>query len=152
MELSWTPIGTDSAAAGFISLVQNLTNVKVIIVRNCDLNRLSPATVSSVVGAFTGCDSLKVLDMRGNLQWLSPATVSSVVGAITGCDSLQVLDMKWNEFSVATTTLIIDGLAQLQSLRYLGLRLPGGQMDLYKTFHDTINKYRHSLLFISWGS
>ena len=76
------------------------------------------------------------------LESLSSNTVSSLVKAFTDSDSLEFLDIV-NTFSIATTTLILDGLAQLQSLRYL---------HLFKRFHDVINKCRHSPLNISWSS
>ena len=71
--------------------------------------------------------------------------------AFTDSDSLEFLDIRYNQFSVATTTLILDSLAQLQSLRYLGLHFPDErQVNLGKTLHDVINKCRHSPLYISW--
>ena len=51
--ISSTLIDNDSAATGLISLCQNLTYVKVFIFNDCELEELSPARVSSVVGAFT---------------------------------------------------------------------------------------------------
>ena len=117
LDLYSNDIGNDSAAARLISLCQNLTNVKVILVNNCGLENLSPNTVSSVVKAFTDCNSLQVLNMGAS-------------------------------FSIATTTMIVDGLAQLVSLRYLGLNFPGdrSQSNLCKIFHGAINKCRHSPL------
>ena len=81
LDLYRNNIGNDSAAAGLISLCQNLTNVKVILVDNCGLEILSPNTVSSVVKGFT-----------------------------PDCNSLQVLNMGAS-FSIATTTMIVDGLS-----------------------------------------
>ena len=121
LELSFIDINNTSSAVGIITLCQNMTNVKVIILNGCQLEHLSSHTISSLVKAFTDCHSLAILDLRYNL------------------------------FSVPTTALIVDGLAQLQSLRYLGLNYPyTRQSNLYKIFHEAINKIRHSPLFISW--
>ena len=121
LELSFIDINKDSAASGLITLCQNLTNVKVIMLNGCQLEYLSSNTISSLVKAFTDCHSLAFLEFRYNL------------------------------FSVSTTALIVDGLAQLQSLRFLGLNNPyTRQSNLHKIFHEAINKVRHTPLLISW--
>ena len=82
---------------------------------------------------------------------LSPNTISSVVKAFTDCDSLEYLDISCNSFSAAATALIVDGLAQLQSLRYLALDVPEQRVSkLCKKYHDAINQYRKSPIHISY--
>ena len=58
VDLSDNYIENDSAAVVLISLCLKLKYVKVISVNGCGLEYLSPNTVSSVVKAFTKCESL----------------------------------------------------------------------------------------------
>jgi len=133
-------INNDADADGLTILCQKLKNIKVLSLDYCSLETLSPNIVSKLVNAFRACDQL------------------------------EFLSIKHNSFSVEIITIILDGLTQKDSLRYLSLDLPNMpgnaedhdedwdvgdenmeyQPSLCKILHDKINEFRQSPIYISW--
>ncbi|CAL4194097.1 unnamed protein product [Meganyctiphanes norvegica] len=140
IDLSHNRIKNDSESLGLIILCQKMKNVKVLILDVCTLNLMSTSSVSKFVDALINCDHLEFLSMRQNV------------------------------FSLEVTHMIIDGLAKNKSLRYLGLNLPSVISNkswndvfeepnneniehmhiLCKTFHEKLNTFRQSPVYISW--
>jgi len=120
LDLSSNDFSNNLSADELIKLCYKLNNVKVLILDNCALHTLSSHSLLNLVSA------------------------------LTDCVRLEFLSINCNPFSLTLTNIIIDGLAQNKSLRYLSLDLPGNQYFLCKTFHETINRYRNSPIYISW--